>query len=111
MERQAKGGRLNFKDLLHMFSCFGERIVFLFQKKSHVRTHRFSLVYCLVPRPQYCAWLRVSGHVVRSCLPAVHLGHVTGSIDREGLERRRTGTRQARPHVSVFDSRSPSTEF
>ena len=56
MERQAKGGRLNFKDLFHMYYFFGERIVFLFQEKkprSHVRTYRFSPFHCLVPRPQY----------------------------------------------------------
>ena len=29
-------------------------------------------------------------------LPAVRLGYVTECIDREGLERRRTGTRQGK---------------
>ena len=118
MEREAKGGRLNFKDLFHMYSIFGERIVFLFQEKKprpHVRTYRFSPVHCLVPRPQYCAWpMRFGSRGPRKLL-AVSRPFISDTspecIDREGLDRRRTGIRQARPHVSVFDSRSPSTEF
>ena len=45
---------------------------------------------CLVPKPHYYARPMRFG----SRGPAVRLGYVTECIDREGLERRRTGTRQ-----------------
>ena len=87
------------------------------RKKSHVRTSERIVFARPLPSP-YASLLCVTdafrvtwSEKAFGCLPAVHLGYVTGCIDREGLERRRTGTRQARLHVSVFDSRSSSTEF
>ena len=48
----------------------------------------------------------VSGHAVRESfwdrLPAVRVGYVTECIDREGLERRRTGTRLATWHMLMI---------
>ena len=101
-----------------MYYFFGERIVFLFQEKKVTSAHpnvSFSPVHCLVPMPHYCAWPMLFGSRGPRKLLAVSRPFISDTspecIDREGLERHRTGTRQARLHASVFDSRSPSTEF
>ena len=101
----------------HVLSFWRAHCFSFLRKKSHVRTSERIVFARPLPSPyaHYCAWPMLFGSRGPRKLLAVSRPFISDTspecIDREGLERRRTGTSQARLHATVFDSRSPSTEF